>query len=71
MVGLAFRAGGIPVVRKVLTAFVDASRDDIYLREIAGDGRHCHGYGYVAVLKRHGAWAVSYTHLTLPTTPYV
>jgi predicted glutamine amidotransferase len=58
MVGLAFRAGGIPVVRKVLTAFVDASRDDIYLREIAGDGRHCHGYGYVAVLKRHGAWVV-------------
>ena len=20
---------------------------------------------------QHGAWAVSYTHLTLPTTPYV
>jgi hypothetical protein len=36
MVGLAFRAGGIPVVRKVLTAFVDASRDDIYLRELRG-----------------------------------
>jgi hypothetical protein len=54
MVGLAFRAGGIPVVRKVLTAFVDASRDDIHLREIAGDGRHCHASGYVAVLKRHG-----------------
>jgi predicted glutamine amidotransferase len=58
MVGFAFRAGGIPVVRKVLTAFVDASRDDIYLKGIAGDGRHCHGYGYVAVLKRHGAWVV-------------
>ncbi len=58
MVGLAFRAGGIPVVRKVLTAFMNASRDDIYLREIAGDGRHCHGYGYVAVLKRHDAWTV-------------
>jgi hypothetical protein len=54
MVGLAFRAGGIPVVRKVLTAFVDASRDDIYLKGIAGDGRHCHGSGFVAVLKRHG-----------------
>jgi hypothetical protein len=54
MVGFALRAGGIPVVRKVLTVFVDASRDDIHLREIAGDGRHCHGSGFVAVLKRHG-----------------
>jgi len=58
MVGLCFNAEGIPLVKRVLAAFVDASRDDVYLRGIIGDGRHCHGYGYVAVLKKHGAWTV-------------
>jgi len=44
MVGLGLRAGGNPVVVRVLKAFVDVSRDDVYLRGITGDGRHCHGY---------------------------
>jgi len=43
-VGLGLRAGGNPFVVRVLKAFVDASRDDVYLRGITGDGRHCHGY---------------------------
>ena len=31
----------------------------------AGDGR------LIQHLKNHGGYSVSYTHLTLPTTPYV
>ncbi|MEM0382451.1 MAG: hypothetical protein QXW50_01700 [Nitrososphaerota archaeon] len=60
MVSLSFRGEASEQAREVLWLLAEASRDDPYLREIAGDGRHCHGYGYVAALRRGGLWRVIY-----------
>jgi len=43
-----FVAGASEVARELLGCLAEASRSDSYLAAIAGDGRHCHGYGYVA-----------------------
>ncbi|MCS7145099.1 MAG: hypothetical protein RMJ28_07340 [Nitrososphaerota archaeon] len=58
MVALSFRGEAYELAREVLWLLVEASRSDEYLRPIAGDGRHCHGYGYVAALKRSGLWRI-------------
>ena len=55
MVALSFRGEASETARGVLKHLVEASRSDPYLREIAGDSRHCHGYGYVAALRRKAA----------------
>lgn len=60
MVALSFRSEASEAARDVLRHLVEASRSDPYLRGIAGDGRHCHGYGYVAALRRKGLWRVVY-----------
>lgn len=60
MVALSFRGEASETARGVLKHLVEASRSDPYLREIAGDSRHCHGYGYVAALRRKGLWRVVY-----------
>jgi glutamine amidotransferase len=60
MVALSFRSEASGIALDVLGHLVEASRSDPYLREIAGDGRHCHGYGYVAALRRRGLWRVVY-----------
>ncbi len=40
----------------LIDALVEASVEDPYLRRLAGDGRHCHGFGYVMAGRRGGAW---------------
>ncbi len=43
----------------VLNALYEASCSDPYLARITGgDGRHCHGFGYVAALLSNGSWEV-------------
>lgn len=37
-----------------------ASRDDPYLKALAKDGRHCHGYGYVAAVNTGKGWKLAY-----------
>ncbi|MCE4616455.1 MAG: hypothetical protein F7C09_05270 [Aeropyrum sp.] len=39
-----------------------AASDDKYERELGGDGRHCHGYGYILVYRRspRSGWLLSY-----------
>ena len=48
---------------KLIDLLVEASMKDPYLARLtSGDGRHCHGYGYVVVGKRGGsrAWRIVY-----------
>ncbi len=56
MLAIRFIGGAARVARDLLDCLVEASRSDPYLVAIAGDGRHCHGYGYVAALRRGRAW---------------
>lgn len=59
---LAARASGpgLRVVSSLASLLPRAASRDPYLEAIAGDGRHCHGYGYVAALKVGGSWRVIY-----------
>jgi glutamine amidotransferase len=56
MLAARFVAGASEVAGELLGCLAEASRSDPYLAAIAGDGRHCHGYGYVAALRRGRAW---------------
>ncbi len=49
------------IVPELIDAFYRASRDDPYLASITGgDGRHCHGYGFVLAARTSGGWMLSY-----------
>ncbi len=56
MLAIRFEAAAAGIARELLGCLFEASRNDKYLKEIAGDGRHCHGYGYVAAFRRRGVW---------------
>ncbi len=59
---LAARASGrgLVAVSRLASLLPRAASNDPYLEAIAGDGRHCHGYGFVAALKTRGSWRVLY-----------
>jgi len=63
MVALSFSGDGSETAVEILNLLVEASRRDPYLEAIAGDGRHCHGCGYVAALRRGGPWWVAYERM--------
>ncbi|MDW8083605.1 MAG: hypothetical protein RMI49_00175 [Candidatus Caldarchaeum sp.] len=43
---------------QVFEAVAVASRKDPYLEVIAGDGRHCHGYGFAAAIYDCSGWSL-------------
>lgn len=60
MVALSFLGEAAGLAEEILWALVEASRHDTYLLRIAGDGRHCHGYGFVAAFRKTGLWRIVY-----------
>ena len=53
---LRFDRRALGVAGALVDALVEASVEDPYLRRLTGDGRHCHGFGYVLAGIRGGAW---------------
>ena len=52
---------GLGILSRLIDAHLEASKDDPLLAAITGgDGRHCHGYGYILLAKRSGGWAAYY-----------
>ena len=52
---------GLGLLQSLIDAHVEASRNDPLLATITGgDGRHCHGYGYILLAKRRGGWSMHY-----------
>ncbi len=52
---------GLGILSRLVDAHLEASKDDPLLAAITGgDGRHCHGYGYVLLAKRGGGWTYYY-----------
>ncbi len=56
---LRFDRRALGVARTLIDSLVEASADDFYLRKLIGDGRHCHGFGYVLAGRRGGAWELT------------
>ncbi len=56
MVALRFDRKAVGVAAALIDALVVASSEDPYLLRLIGDGRHCHGFGYVLAGRRGGAW---------------
>jgi hypothetical protein len=59
MVALRFDRRALGVAGTLIDSLVEASADDPYLRKLIGDGRHCHGFGYVLAGRRGGAWELT------------
>jgi glutamine amidotransferase len=59
MVALRFDRRALGVAKTLIDSLVEASADDPYLRKLIGDGRHCHGFGYVLAGRRGGAWELT------------
>ncbi len=51
---------GARTVSELIRILYRASSNDHLLRGIAGDGRHCHGYGYLLLASSGGGWALSW-----------
>ncbi len=56
MVGLAWwSVEGARLASRLVSLLVEAASRDPYLERIAGDARHCHGYGYAGLVERGGS----------------
>lgn len=47
-------------VSRLVRLLYEASSNDRLLRRIAGDGRHCHGYGYLLLTSSGRGWRLSW-----------
>jgi glutamine amidotransferase len=59
MAALRFDRRALGVAKTLIDLLVEASADDPYLQKLIGDGRHCHGFGYVLAGRRGGAWELT------------
>lgn len=56
MLAVRARGPGLGVASRLVELLPEAASRDPYLEALEGDGRHCHGYGYVAAVKTSGSW---------------